>query len=124
MATAARLPWWNPFLSWWAGVPRWPSGGTVQHVVGGLLIALALAVMVSGVIELLTGWIHPWERARVVRPVPHGLGQMLVGSGLSCLLGGMVFASTGDVLRSLLAVGITLLLGGSVLLGVSQFPDR
>lgn len=94
----------------------------MQYVWLGSLTAFALAIAISGVVELLTGWIHPWERARVVRPVPHGLGQMLTGSGLCFLFGVFAFSPTGDVLLSLMAVGAGLLLTGTILLGVSRFP--
>ncbi len=63
----------------------------MQYVVLGAFIAFALAVAASGVVGLITGWIHPWERARVLRPVPHGLGQVFAGSGLSCLFGAFTF---------------------------------
>ncbi|KPC84153.1 hypothetical protein ADK82_04805 [Streptomyces sp. NRRL S-4] len=96
----------------------------MQYVVLGAFIAFALAVAASGVVGLITGWIHPWERARVLRPVPHGLGQVLAGSGLSCLFGAFTFNPPGDVLRSLLAVGAGLFLAGSILLGVSRYPGR
>ena len=96
----------------------------MRYVVLGALIALGSALAVSGVIELLTGWIHPWERARVLRPVPHGLGQVLTGGGLGCFMAIFASAPTGDVLRTLLAAGACLFLTGSVLLGVSRFPDR
>ncbi|MFJ5828879.1 hypothetical protein [Streptomyces sp. NPDC093089] len=96
----------------------------MQYVVAGALLALSLAVAISGVVELVTGWIHPWERARVLRPVPHGIGQVLVGSGLCCLLGVLAFAPSGSVLATLVAVGGGLFLAGTVLVGVSRFPDR
>lgn len=96
----------------------------MQYVVLGAFIAFALAVAISGVVELLTGWIHPWERAQVLRPVPHGLGQVLTGSGLCCFFSVFTFTSSGDALRSLMAVGAGLFLAGSVLLGVSRFPGR
>ncbi|GAA2264572.1 hypothetical protein GCM10010415_30730 [Streptomyces atrovirens] len=96
----------------------------MQYVVLGTFTAFALAVAASGVVELLTGWVHPWERAHVVRPVPHGLGQMLAGCGLSCVLVVFAFALSGNVLPWLMAVGAGLFLTGTVLIGVSRFPDR
>ncbi|MFI7412345.1 hypothetical protein ACIBU0_27090 [Streptomyces sp. NPDC049627] len=96
----------------------------MRYVVLGALIALSSAVAVSGVAELLTGWIHPWERAGVLRPVPHGLGLVLTGSGLGCFAGIFVFTPTGHVLLTLLAAGAGVFLTGTALLGVSRFPDR
>lgn len=96
----------------------------MQYVGLGALIAVALAVAISGVVELLTGWIHPWERARVLRPVPHGLGQVLTGSGLCCFFSVSVFTPSGNALLSLMAVGAGLFLAGTVLVGVSRFPGR
>ncbi len=96
----------------------------MHYVVLGAFIAFALAVAISGVVELLTGWIHPWERARVLRPVPHGLGQVLTGSGLCCFFGAFAFTPSGNALFSLMAVGAGLFLAGTVLVGVSRFPDR
>ena len=96
----------------------------MHYVVLGALFAFALALAISGVVELLTGWIHPWERARVLRPVPHGFGQVLKGSGLCCFFSVFAFTPSGDVLPSLLTVGAGLFLAGTVLVGVSRFPDR
>lgn len=96
----------------------------MQYVGLGALIAFALAVAIGGAVELLTGWIHPWERARVLRPVPHGLGQVLTGGGLCCFFSAFAFAPSGDVLLSLTAVGAGLFLAGTVLVGVSRFPGR
>lgn len=96
----------------------------MHYVVLGAFIAFALAVAISGVVELLTGWIHPWERARVLRPVPHGLGQVLTGSGLCCFFSAFAFTLSGNALPSFMAVGAGLFLAGTVLVGVSRFPDR
>lgn len=96
----------------------------MQYVVLGAFILFALAVAMSGVVELLTGWVHPWERARVLRPVPHGLGQVLTGSGLCCFFSVVVFAPSGGAFPSFVAVGAGLFLAGSVLIGVSRFPGR
>ncbi|MEU4062065.1 hypothetical protein AB0F25_06445 [Streptomyces wedmorensis] len=96
----------------------------MRYVGHGVLIAVALAIAVGGVVELLTGWIHPWERARVLRPVPHGVGQVLTGSGLCCFFGVGAFSPTGDTLLVLLAVSAGLFVVGIVLVGVSRLPDR
>ncbi|WP_371640248.1 hypothetical protein [Streptomyces virginiae] len=94
----------------------------MQYVGLGVLTLVALAIAISGVVELLTGWIHPWERARVMRPVPHGLGQVLTGSSLCLAFGVFAFSPTGDALRSLMAVGAGLFLTGTILVGVSRLP--
>lgn len=94
----------------------------MQYVGLGALIAFALAVATSGVVELLTGWIHPWERARVLRPVPHGIGQVPTGSALCCFFSVMAFAPSGNTLLSLLAASAGLFVAGTVLVSVSRFP--
>ncbi|MGC0334555.1 putative membrane protein SirB2 [Streptomyces sp. SAI-170] len=94
----------------------------MRYVGLGALIAVALAVAVSGVVELLTGWIHPWERARVLRLVPHGIGQVLTGSGLCCFFSLIAFVPSGNAFLSLMAAGAGLFLAGTVLVGVSRFP--
>ncbi|WP_081240899.1 hypothetical protein [Streptomyces viridosporus] len=96
----------------------------MRYVVAGVFACFFLAVAVSGVVGLLTGWIHPWERPRVLRLVPHGLGQVLTGSGMTCFTAVLAFLPVGDALISLLAGGACLLLAGTVLLGVARFPDR
>lgn len=96
----------------------------MQYVGLGAFIAVSLAVAISGVVELLTGWIHPWERARVLRPVPHALGQVLTGSGLCCFFSALTFTPSGNALPTLMAVGAGLFLAGTVLVGLSRFPDR
>ncbi|MEX0173476.1 hypothetical protein [Streptomyces sp. LMG1-1-1.1] len=96
----------------------------MRYVVTGVAIAFSLAVAISGVVELVTGWIHPWERARVLRPVPHGIGQVLVGGGLCCFFGVVAITPTGSALATLMAVGASLFLPGTALIGWSRFPDR
>ncbi len=94
----------------------------MKYVGLGALIAVALAVAISGVVELLTGWIHPWERAQVIRPVPHGIGQVLTGSGLCCFFSLIAFAPSENAFLLLMAAGAGLFLAGTVLVGVSRFP--
>lgn len=94
----------------------------MQYVVLGVMIAFGVALAVAGVAGLLTGWIHPWERGRVTRPVPHGIGQLLLGTGLSWLLSVVAFVPTGGVFPPLLAVGAVLFVAGVGLLGVSTLP--
>ncbi|MFP8887288.1 hypothetical protein [Streptomyces mangrovi] len=47
------------------------------------LFTAAAAVAVCGVVELVTGWIMPWERDRVLRPVPRGVDLPLLGGASS-----------------------------------------
>ncbi|MGW3552352.1 hypothetical protein ACWDLL_16030 [Streptomyces griseoincarnatus] len=96
----------------------------VRWVVSAAFASFCLALMWGGVAGLRTGWIHPWERAGVLRPVPHGLGLVFTGSGLLCLTGVLAFVPVGDALAYLLTVGVCLFLTGTLLLGVSRFPDR
>ncbi|MEU8524457.1 hypothetical protein AB0C77_02475 [Streptomyces sp. NPDC048629] len=92
------------------------------YLVGGVLIALTAALAVGGAVELLTGWIHPWERPNVIRPVPHGIGLLLVGSGLCRPASVVTFAPTGDTLPLLLAAGAVPFLAGTGLVVVSRVP--
>ncbi|MFF3286526.1 hypothetical protein [Streptomyces sp. NPDC003023] len=96
----------------------------MQYVAWGVFFAVGMAVAGSGVVELLTGWIHPWERANVVRPVPHGVGQILTGSGLGSFAALLAFAPVGQTLKALLAACAGLFLTGTLLLVVSRLPDR
>lgn len=90
----------------------------------GAFASFCLALVWGGVAGLRTGWIHPRERAGVLRPLPHGLGLVFTGSGLLCLTGVLAFVPVGDALAYLLAIGVCLFLTGTLLLGVSRFPDR
>ncbi len=56
--------------------------------------------------------------------MPHGLGLVFTGSGLLCLTGVLAFVPVGDALAYLLTIGVCLFLTGTLLLGVSRFPDR
>ncbi|KQX58094.1 hypothetical protein ASE09_28030 [Streptomyces sp. Root66D1] len=91
-------------------------------MVMGVLFATALALAASGATELLTGWIHPWERSRVLRPGPHGLGLLLSGSGLCCFFGVLAFTPTGTAFLSLMAAAAGLFLTGTALIAVSRIP--
>jgi hypothetical protein len=106
-----------------------PPGGAMSYVVLLALTASALGVVGCGVAGLATGWIHPWERGRVLRPGAHGLGHILSGSGFFCVCVFFLIASDGGSLwggvsLELLLVGIVLFLIGTVLRGVATFPDR
>ncbi|MFD8525116.1 hypothetical protein ACFV2D_34655 [Streptomyces capillispiralis] len=101
----------------------------MNHVVLLALMASALGVVGCGVAGLATGWIHPWERGRVLRPVAHGLSHILWGSGFFCICVVFLMASVGGTLLGgislkMLLVGIVLFLIGTVLRGVATFPDR
>ncbi|BCL20548.1 hypothetical protein ACPCBX_31230 [Streptomyces tuirus] len=94
------------------------------YVVLLAMMAFALGMLGLGVAGLTTGWIHPWERGRVLRPVAHGLGHIFSGCGFFCFCVFFLFALSGDVSLKLLAVGAVLFLIGIVLRGVASFPDR
>ncbi|GGJ71027.1 hypothetical protein GCM10010121_097070 [Streptomyces brasiliensis] len=99
----------------------------MNYVVLLALMAFALGMVGLGVAGLTTGWIHPWERGRVLRPVPHGFSHIFSGCGFVCFCVFFLFASSGDVslkLLVVLAVGAVLFLIGIVLRGTASFPDR
>ncbi|MFE7214823.1 hypothetical protein ACFY0A_33950 [Streptomyces sp. NPDC001698] len=96
----------------------------MNYVVLLALMAFALSMVGLGVVGLTTGWIHPWERGRVLRPVAHGYSHIFSGCGFFCFCVCFLFASSGDVSLKLLAVGAVLFLIGTVLRGLASFPDR
>ncbi|CAL9512244.1 hypothetical protein ACFXC0_18660 [Streptomyces althioticus] len=96
----------------------------VRWVASAAFASFSLALVWGGVAGLRTGWIHPWERAGVLRPVPHGLGLVFTGSGLLCFTGVLTFTPVGDALVYLLTIGACLFLPGTLLVCVSRFPDR
>ncbi|MEU0579814.1 hypothetical protein ABZ465_21495 [Streptomyces griseoincarnatus] len=49
---------------------------------------------------------------------------MFTGSGLLCLTGVLTFVPVGDALVYLLTIGACPFLTGTLLPGVSRFPDR
>lgn len=88
-------------------------------VVGtGLLLGLLLIAM--GTATLRTGWIVPTARRHVTRPPLHGLGTLLMGTSLvlQSLLYFEVLPSVSWEAR--FYGGNALLLGGMLLLLVSQ----
>lgn len=98
----------------------------MNHVVLLAMTALAVGMVGLGVAGLTTGWIHPWERDRVLRPVVHGFSHIFSGCGLFCLCVFFLFTSGDISLKSLVApaAGAVLVLIGTVLRGVAGFPDR
>lgn len=96
----------------------------MNYVVLWAMTAFALGMVGLGVAGLTTGWIHPWERGRVLRPVAHGFGHIFSGCGFFCFCVLFLFAWSGDASLKLLAVGAVLFLIGTVLHGVAAFPDR
>ncbi|CAL9448395.1 hypothetical protein SUDANB106_02418 [Streptomyces sp. enrichment culture] len=97
----------------------------MPDAIAWLFTAVAVAAAVCGAVELVTGWIMPWERDRVLRPVPHGIGLLLLGGGLLCLAGAASFAAPpGGVLPEALAAGAALFAAGTALRGAASFPDR
>ncbi|MFJ1972067.1 hypothetical protein ACIO93_25695 [Streptomyces sp. NPDC087903] len=69
-------------------------------VVLGALTVTALAAL--GLVAIVTGWLLPWHRSRVLRPRLSGLGTLLcaVGAGLFMFLGpfmGPPHGERGDV---------------------------
>ncbi|GAA3773037.1 hypothetical protein [Streptomyces chiangmaiensis] len=94
------------------------------YVVLWVFMAFALGIVGLGVAGLTTGWIHPWEQGRVLRPVAHGLGHIFSGCGFFCFCLFFLFASSGDVSLKLLIVGAVLFSIGIVLRIVATFPDR
>ncbi len=99
----------------------------MNYVVLLAFTAFALGMVGLGVAGLTTGWIHPWERGRVLRPAAHGFSHIFSGCGFFCFCVFFLFESSGDVspkLLVVLAVGAVLFLIGTVLRGVASFPDR
>ncbi|MET7712292.1 hypothetical protein [Streptomyces sp. NPDC005407] len=94
------------------------------YVVLLAFMAFALGMVGCGVAGLATGWIHPWERGRVLRPVVHGLGHIFSGCGFFCFCVFFLFALSEGVSLKLLVAGAVLFLVGTVLRGVASFPDR
>ncbi|GHE63521.1 hypothetical protein QWL27_31915 [Streptomyces thermocarboxydus] len=94
------------------------------HVVLPALTAVALGMVGLGVAGLTTGWIHPWERGRVLRLVPHGLGHIFSGCGFFCFCVFFLFALSDEFSLKSLAGGAVLFSIGVVLRGVAAFPDR
>ncbi|RLV66252.1 hypothetical protein STAN_1773 [Streptomyces sp. CBMAI 2042] len=88
-------------------------------VVGtGLLLGLLLIAM--GTVTLRTGWIMPTARRHVTRPQLHGIGALLMGASL-VLQSLLYFGALPSVSwETRFYGGNALLLGGMLLLIVSQ----
>jgi len=91
----------------------------VAWVVGtGLLLGMLLIAM--GTVTLRTGWLLPTARRHVTRPQLHGLGALLMGASLA-LQSLMYFEILpGPSWETRFYGGNALLLGGMLLLLVSQ----
>lgn len=97
----------------------------MQFVVFAVFIACGLAIAGCGAAELLTGWTLPTERGRVLRPVPHGLGMLSVGTGFSGFVGAATWATSGGRTHvPLFAAGAALIALGNILLATSRLPGR
>ncbi|MBQ0828754.1 hypothetical protein [Streptomyces tagetis] len=100
---------------------------TVYAGVMGALVALLIGV--SGVAALTRGWLLPVNRRSVRRVRLHGWGQLVMALGLgwnaACALTLDRLAAYDGLMREWGTFGgIALILGGLVLVMLSQLPRR
>ncbi|MET9368075.1 hypothetical protein ABZY00_09510 [Streptomyces griseoflavus] len=90
----------------------------------GIGVLVGLLMIASGVGTLRTGWVLPSARRHVVRPKLYGLGALFMG--VSLLLQGLLYFRLlpGVPSEVRYAGGNALLLGGLLLVALSQLLPR
>ncbi|MFF7967900.1 hypothetical protein ACFZC3_21430 [Streptomyces sp. NPDC007903] len=84
------------------------------------LVLLALLIAASGVAAVAGGWVLPVNRRRVRAPRIHGWGQLVVAFALCWQLVFGLMIGDSEVRPSGTLIGATILLGGVIVMMVSQ----
>ncbi|MFR9754863.1 hypothetical protein [Streptomyces sp. TR06-5] len=74
----------SPSACW--AVPKCGLGGPMGDVFVAAFMVAALALGACGIAGITAGWIMPWARGRVLRPMPYGFSQLFTAGGAICCL--------------------------------------
>ncbi|MGW1883939.1 hypothetical protein [Streptomyces sp. NPDC001970] len=88
------------------------------------LCSMSLLVACGGVATLVWGWLPPWLRSRIIRPVLFGWTQLTMAAALLVQLVGGLLIKTSDVRLVVTMSGAVVMLLAVGLLALAQHQPR